>query len=210
MYNLVPSNMISSRPADEEPMWRKGWSSSSAKPKKGNRKKDSSGVKSSVAVVPKTIRIDVIPQYKSGPYKNIYWMHPNMAITRESKNGEEFVGEVTFYEGVNMNVVVNFFTGLDHYEYAKLRFAHTAHTPPLIRASSTSASASASTSTSSSRPKKHYLEKNMEHLLKKLDILAFKQTIIESRSPTSDSIHHQDFVSNTDTAEYDDDDTKFF
>lgn len=38
-----------------------------------------------------------------------------MAITRESKNGEEFVGEVTFYEGVNMNVVVNFFTGLDHY-----------------------------------------------------------------------------------------------
>ncbi|CAL2041045.1 unnamed protein product [Caenorhabditis brenneri] len=155
-------------PADEDPIPRKG---SSGKPKK-NRKKDSA----KAASLPKTIRIDVIPEYKSGLYKNVYWMHPNMAITRESREKEEFVGEVAFYQGISINVVVNFFPGLDYSEHAKLRFAHTAHTPPTLRASATSSSSS---STTSSKPS-NYLQKNMDVLMKKLDILAFKQAILES------------------------------
>ncbi|KAF1758274.1 hypothetical protein GCK72_014732 [Caenorhabditis remanei] len=160
-------------PADEEPLWRKPLP---AKPKKGNRKKAKNA-----AVVPKTIRIEVIPLHKSGLCRNVYWMHPNMAITRESKEKEEFVGEVDFYEGHNTNVIVNFFPALDYSEHSKLRFAHTAHTPPV---SVRSVSSSASSSTSYSRPKRDYLQKNMDILMKKLDILAFKQAIIDSQ-PTN-------------------------
>uniref|UniRef100_A0A8R1E8W2 Uncharacterized protein n=1 Tax=Caenorhabditis japonica TaxID=281687 RepID=A0A8R1E8W2_CAEJA len=160
------------RPADEEPMWRtggRGGGSATTKPKK-NRKKDAAT--KAVVAAPKTHRIDVTPEYKSGLYRNVYWMHPNMAITRESRGQEEFVGEFSFYQAFGANVIVNFFTGLD-YENAKLRFSHTAHTPPSCRASS--------------KASDDYLRKNIETLTKKLDVLAFKQTIMDSTRPSQQS-----------------------
>ncbi|CAO4374693.1 unnamed protein product [Caenorhabditis nigoni] len=147
--------------------------------KRGGKKKNQQKTETETPA-PKTIRLDVIPQYKSGLYKNVYWMHPNMAITRESREKEEFVGEVAFYQGLNTNVIVNFFTGLDYSEHAKLRFSHTAHTPPVIVRAASSTS-SASSSTSYSKPTTDYLQKNMDTLVKKLDLLAFKQAILESR-----------------------------
>ncbi|CAI2351253.1 unnamed protein product [Caenorhabditis sp. 36 PRJEB53466] len=157
------------RPAEEEPMWRSGWGGGSGKPKKANRKKETGtpSVKTSTVAVPKTHRIDVVPEYKSGLYRNIYWMHPNLAITRESRGQEEFVGEYIYYQAVNANVIVNFFPALEYCDPTKLRFAHTAHTPPACRAPAKSS--------------EEYLRKNMETLIKKIDILAFQQQILESR-----------------------------
>ncbi|CAI5447961.1 unnamed protein product [Caenorhabditis angaria] len=118
------------------------------------------------SVVATSHRIDVQLQQnqkmlndKSHLYKTIYWRHPNLAITRECNNQEEFIGEFVFYPATNSNVIVNFFTALDTPppQQQKLRFAHTAHTPP-----------------ESSRlflTPSDYLRKNMEILIKKIEDL---------------------------------------
>ncbi|CAB3409149.1 unnamed protein product [Caenorhabditis bovis] len=184
--------MPNSRPADEEPKWR-AWrvsstaasTSSSSHHHHHHHHRQHSHQRRQTAVVSgfsfasaatfcapltQSHRIDVrqtVP--KSNLYKSTYWLHPNMAITREANGQEEFVGELVPLQATKSNIIVNYFASLE--ENTSLRFSHTAHTPPACKPK---------------QPSDDYLEKNMSKLVEQLELLVMKPSA--QQTPSSKSL----------------------